>query len=95
MQNDKDIHKDPGSRKHANIIRKEYKHKHPLIDSISSGRANNVSLKGEPLNVLLQTYQTNFQPGSKTLGNSNVEVEMYEDEEGVRCGILRRKNHGM
>lgn len=80
------------NRKHVNTVKKEYKHKHPLIDSVVKGISNNIPLKGQPLAALLNTYQTDFVPGVKTLGNSGVEVEMYEDEEGTPCGILRNKN---
>jgi hypothetical protein len=90
-KNGKRLHVDPGTRKNINYVNKEYKHKHPLIDNITSGRADNVSLKGSPLTALLNTYDTHFEPGTKILGNSNVEAEMFEDEEGVPCAILKRR----
>jgi hypothetical protein len=79
------------NRKHANTIKKEYSHKHPIIDRICKGNSNNVHLAGPPLLSILDLYNTQFQPGTKTLGNSDVEVEMYEDEEGTQRGILRNR----
>jgi hypothetical protein len=87
----KNPHIDPSKRIHVNTQPKEHKHNHPLVDNITSGRANNVSLKGGPLTALLNTYETHFEPGTKVLGNSNVEAEMFEDEEGVPCAILKRR----
>ena len=89
--NGKNPYIDPSERKNGNIIKKEYKHKHPVVDSITSGRANNVSLKGLPLEALLKTYNTHFEQGTKVLGNSDVEAELYEDEEGIPCAILKRR----
>ena len=41
----------------------------------------------------LAVYKVDYKPGStKTLGNSNVEVEMFEDEEHNQCGMLRRRS---
>jgi len=88
---------DPHNRKHKNAFAKTYKHKHPLINSICQGQANNVQLAGKPLLSLLSLYNVEFQPGVKTLGNSNVEVEMLVDERGLQRGILRnrKKNNGL
>lgn len=92
MSNTKDPHIDPSERVHANATKQEYKHKHPIIDNITSGRANNVSMKGQVLIDLLNTFNTHFESGiSKSLGNSNVEANMYEDEQGMPCAILKRK----
>jgi len=87
----------PHNRKHVNAFKKEYSHKHPVIDNICRGKSNNVQLAGPPLLSILDLYNTQFEPGVKTLGNSNVEVEMYEDEEGNQRGILRnrKKNNGL
>jgi hypothetical protein len=90
-RNGKDVHIDPSARKHATTTPQEYKHKHPLIDNITSNRANNVSIKGLPLTALLKTYNTHFETGVKSLGNSGVEADLYEDEEGIPCATLRRK----
>jgi hypothetical protein len=88
---------DPHNRKHKNAFKKEYSHKHPVIDSICNGKSNNVQIAGQPLLSILSLYGTQFEPGIKTLGNSDVEVEMYEDEEGLQRGILRnrKKNNGL
>ena len=46
-----------------------------------------------PLHSALDTYQVDFSHGiTKNLGNSGVEVEMFEDEEGNHCGMLKLKN---
>ncbi len=95
MRNGKDIFKNPLDRKHSNVFRKEYKHKHHVVHNIATGKSNNIFMRGMPLDALLTTYNTEFTPGVKTLGNSKVEVEMYEDEEGVHCGILRRRTNGV
>ena len=78
-------------RKHANTVTKEYNHKHPIINSICQGKADNVHVAGVNLNSLLNLYNTIFEPGVKTLGNSDVEIEMFEDEEGGQHGRLRNK----
>jgi hypothetical protein len=85
------------NRKHANTIKKEYSHKHPIIDGIVTGKSNNVQLVGPRLMSILGLYGTQFEPGVKTLGNSDVEVEMFEDEEGKQIGILRnrKKQNGL
>ena len=82
---------DPYNRKHKNAFKKEYSHKHPIIDGICRGRSNNVQIAGQPLLSILSLYGVRFEPGIKTLGNSDVEVEMYEDEEGMQRGILRNR----
>ena len=79
------------TRKHSNTFKKEYTHKHPIVDSICTGRANNVQLRGPRLMAVLNLYDTTFEPGVKTLGSSDVEVEMVEDEEGMQVGTLRSK----
>lgn len=87
----KRAHIDPSARIHGNIVKKEFKHKHPVVDSICSGKSNNVQIAGQPLIHILALYDTQFEPGVKILGNSDVEVEMYEDEEGQQRGILRNR----
>ena len=82
---------DPYNRKHKNAFAKTYSHKSPVVDSISQGKANNIQLAGEPLLSLLSLYDVQFEPGVKTLGNSSVEVEMFNDERGLQRGILRSK----
>lgn len=88
---------DPHNRKHKNAFKQEYTHKHPVIDSICRGKSNNVQMAGQSLLSILTLYGTQFEPGIKTLGNSDVEVEMYEDEEGNQRGILRnrKKSNGL
>lgn len=92
--NGKNPHIDPSGRKHVNFVPKTYKHKHPIIDSICTGKANNVKMAGQPLLRILSLYGTAFTPGVMVLGNSDVEAEMYEDEEGQQIGILRNRNKG-
>ncbi len=88
----KRVNVDPSIRKHSNAVKQEFKHKHPIVDSICLGKSNNVKVAGQPLLQILTLYSTQFEPGIKTLGNSDVEVEMYEDEEnGHQVGILRNK----
>lgn len=89
--NGKNLYKDPGSRINPNYVNKEYKHKHPVVDSICTNKANNVQMAGQPLLQILSLYGTAFTPGVAVLGNSDVEVEMCEDEEGQQIGILRRR----
>lgn len=88
---------DPYNRKHKNAFKQNYTHKHPVIDRICTGKADNIRMTGQPLISILTLYNTKFEPGIKTLGNSDVEVEMFEDEEGKCSGILRNKKnlHGL
>lgn len=81
----------PHGRKHMNTVAKEYNHKHPIINSICQGKADNISVAGHNLNGILKLYNMLFEPGIKTVGNSDVEIEMYEDEEGKQFGRLRNK----
>lgn len=84
---------DPYDREIKTSFPQVYNHKHPIINNICQGKANNVQMSGEPLLSILNLYNTQFKPGVKTLGNSDVEIEMYEDGEGQQRGILRnRKN---
>jgi len=78
-------------RKHINTVTKEYNHKHPIINSICQGKADNVPITGVNLNNILKLYSMIFEPGLKTIGNSDVEIEMFEDEEGRQHGRLRNK----
>lgn len=81
----------PLGRDKSNSFKQQYHHKHPIIDNITQGKANNVQVAGEPLLSILSLYDTQFEPGIKTLGNSDVEVEMYQDERGLQRGILRNR----
>ena len=58
-----------------------------------NGSASQIKLMGQPLMNTLAVYKVDYKPGTiKTLGNSNVEVEMFEDEEHNQCGMLRRRS---
>ena len=47
---------------------------------------------GMPLHNTLDMYEVDFNPGvAKTLGNSGVEVEMYEDEEGYPLWYVKEE----
>ena len=82
-------------RKHENLKRKKYQHKDPQVNNIINGGAQQIKLSGQPLLNTLASYDVTFSPGSrKGLGNSGVEVEMYEDEEGNACGLLMKKKNG-
>ena len=79
-------------RKHQNIVRKEYQHKCPHVNNIINGRAHQIRLMGQPLMNTLMMYDVDYDPGTvKTLGNSDVEVKMFDDGEGNQCGILMKK----
>ena len=86
--------KDPNavtSRVNVNTQRKEYQHKHPLVDLITSGKANNVKMAGQQLVNLLLRYDVDFVVGdTKVLGNSDVEVDMRA-ERGVKVGYFRKR----
>jgi hypothetical protein len=79
------------TRKHINTVAKEYNHKHPIINSICQGKADNIPVIGSNLNSILNLYNMVFEIGLKTIGNSGVEIEMSEDEEGRQRGMLRNK----
>lgn len=88
----------PYGRKKENAFKQKYKHGYPIIDSICRCAANNVRLAGPELISILSFYKTNFKPGEcSVLGNSDVEVEMYEDNrldsngKKIPCGVLRRR----
>jgi len=47
---------------------------------------------GRPLLDTLAAYEVDYKPGvTNSLGNSGVEVQMFEDNEGSPCGMLRKK----
>jgi len=49
-------------------------------------------LMGMPLQQTLDIYGMDFAPGKTNgCGNSGVEIQMFEDEEGNQCGMLRVK----
>lgn len=79
-------------RKHENLKRQEYNHKCPQVNNLINGNARQIKLVGQPLLNALAVYGVDFKPDCcKGLGNSGVEVEMYEDEEGNACGLLIKK----
>lgn len=79
-------------RKHENLKRQEYNHKCPHVNNLINGKACQIKLAGQPLLNTLTLYGIDFKPGAcKGLGNSGVEVKMYEDGEGNVCGMLIKK----
>ncbi len=80
-------------RKHENLKRKEYKHKCPHVTNLINGGAGQITLAGPMLDNALQLYGMDFQPGvTNGIGNSQVEIQMFEDEEGQPIGILKTKS---
>ncbi len=79
-------------RKHQNNVRQEYNSKCPHINNLLNGGAHQIKLMGAPLMQTLSIYDMDYAPDqTKTLGNSGVEVKMYEDEEGNQCGMLMKR----
>jgi len=89
--NGKDPFIDSSERKHANVAPKQYKHKLSVVDRIVSGKSNNIVVKNNNLQRVLDAYSLEFNPGVKTLGNSKVSIKMYIDDNNIRCGLLTRK----
>jgi hypothetical protein len=78
-------------RKHENLKRQEYQHKCPHVRNCMHNGAP-ITLAGQPLVNALQMYGMEFQPGvTNGIGNSDVEVVMFEDEEGHPKGTIQRK----
>lgn len=71
-----------GMRKNPNTIRKEYKPKHDIPSGI---------VKGQTLINLLNNYKIDFKPGENHLGNSSSIIKMFIDENGEKCGIVRKE----
>ena len=93
MRNGKNVNRVGLSKKHLNTVPKQYNHGCPHVNNLVNGGAHQIKLMGMPLHSALDTYQVDFSPNiTKTLGNSGVEVEMFEDEEGNHCGMLKLKN---
>lgn len=80
----------PHGRKHVNTIAKEYKHKHPIVDRVAQGQANNVAVAGKVLEQILKLYDTDFNVGTKSLGNS-VNITMSTDNRGNIKAIISKK----
>lgn len=85
--------KNRNSPNNGSVIAKQYKHKHPIVDSVLQGKSDNVRLNSVQLSQILKQYDTDFDTSGKpkTLGNSNVEVVMSKDKVGNIVGILRKK----
>ena len=81
------------TRKHVNTNVKEYEHKYPpIIDKISSGKTNNITVAGPMLHQLLSCYDTVFEPNvTKVLGNSNVSITMSIDSQGIQRGLCKNR----
>ena len=93
MRTGKNINRVGLAKKHLNTVPKQYSHECPHVRNLLNGGAHQIKLMGAPLHDTLNVYQVDYAPGiSKSLGNSGVEVEMFEDEEGNHCGMLKRKN---
>ncbi len=88
--------KDPNrlgfDKKHLTTQNKDYSHKNHHVSNLMKGSASQIKLMGLPLQSLLKDYEIDYAPGqTKSLGNSNIECKMYEDEEGNSCGIITKK----
>tara|TARA_R110002012_G_scaffold4356_3_gene20075 strand:- start:2767 stop:3804 length:1038 start_codon:yes stop_codon:yes gene_type:complete len=93
MRVGKNINRVGLNKKHLNTVPKQYNHECPHVRNLLNGGAHQIKLMGGPLHDTLNIYQVDYAPGAmKNLGNSGVEVEMFEDEEGNHCGMLKRKN---
>ena len=76
------------NRKHSNTDPKKYQYGDNVVDKIMNGSAQNVRLSQAKLDLVLTKYGIEFKPNTvKGLGNSGVEVEMFED----RTGLLTKK----
>lgn len=86
-----------GGRKHQNLIAKEYQHKEPIVNKIVAGKANKVHISGTPLMNILRNYDTEFEIGTKVLGNSGCMITMFTDQTGAKRAILsnRKKQNGL
>ena len=81
------------NRKHQNLTPDTHQHKSPHVKNLINGSAHQIQLMGNPLMNALAVYGVEFAPGCcKGLGNSGVEVKMYEDAEGNKCGMLIKKD---
>jgi len=81
-----------GDRKHQNLLKKDFIHKCPHVSHIVNGNVYQIKLAGQPLMNTLAMYEVDYAPGqTKCLGNSGVEVKMFEDEEVNMCGMLTKR----
>ena len=93
MRVGKNINRVGLNKKHLNTVPKQYNHECPHVRNLLNGGAHQIKLMGAPLHDTLNVYQVDYAPGAiKSLGNSGVQVDMFEDEEGNHCGMLKRKN---
>jgi hypothetical protein len=91
MSNGKNINR-VFQRKNPNTAPEEYKRKVSIVDKISSGKANNITIGGSKLNHLLKLYNMKFAPGkTKVIGNSNVSITMRVSPSGIQQGICRNR----
>ena len=92
MRSGKNVNRVGLDKKHLNTLPKQYNHKCPHVSNLVNGSAHQIKLMGQPLLNTLAEYNVDYKPGvTNGLGNSGVEVEMFEDEEGNQCGMLRKK----
>ena len=92
MRNGKDPNRVGLTKKHLNTLPKKHNHKCPHVSNLVNGSAHQIKLMGQPLLNTLAEYDVDYKPGvTNGLGNSGVEVEMFEDNEGTPCGMLRKK----
>ena len=95
MKNGKNVNRVGLTKKHLNTLPKQYNHQCPHVNNLINGSANQIKLMGQPLLNTLGMYEVDFKPGAvKRLGNSGVEVAMYEDEESNCVGILKNNSNG-
>ena len=92
MRSGKNINRVGLNKKHLNTLPKQHNHKCPHVSNLVNGSAHQIKLMGQPLLDTLDVYDVVYKPGvTNGLGNSGVEVEMFEDNEGTPCGMLRKK----
>jgi len=92
MKNGKNVNRVGLSKKHLNTLPKQYSHDCPHVRNLINGSASQIKLMGQPLFNSLKVYQVDYAPGvTKGLGNSGAEVQMFDDEDGNQCGMLRKK----
>jgi hypothetical protein len=92
MRSGKNINRVGLSKKHLNTIPKQYNHECPHVNNLINGAAHQIKLMGAPLFNALKIYDVDYVTGqTKGLGNSGVQVKMYDDGEGNECGVLSIK----
>lgn len=92
MRIGKNINRVGLNKKHLNTLPKKYNHQCPHVNNLLNGAASQIKLMGMPLFDTLNTYGVDYSSGeTKVLGNSGVQVKMFEDEEGNQCGMLAKR----